>query len=78
MGSSAGGSYSGKSQPYASSYHVESSMHQKDIRDEVYHNGHYDKNPTAKNLNDAINGNYIGDKRTNAEIIFLIDTIYYL
>lgn len=71
MGSGSSGPY-GKSQPYAKSYHVEKSMHQKDIEDGVYHDGKYDKNPSAKNLNDMISGNYIGDKRTNLDLPYVI------
>ena len=73
MGSGSSGPY-GKSQPFASSYHVESSMHKQDIEAGIYHDGHYDKNPTAKNLNDMINGNYIGDKRTNLDLPYVITT----
>lgn len=71
MGSGSSGPY-GKSQPYAPKYHVEASMHKRDIADGIYHDGHYDKNPTAKNLNDMINGNYIGDKRTNIDLPYVI------
>lgn len=75
MGSGAGGSYgSGSgSQPYAPSYHVEKSMHENDIKNGTYHDGHYDKNPTAKNINDMINGNYIGNKNTNIVMPYVID-----
>lgn len=76
MGSGAGGSYgsgSGGSQPYAPSYHVEKSMHERDIKNGTYHDGHYDKNPTAKNINDMINGNYIGNKNTNIDMPYVID-----
>ena len=74
MGSGAGGSYGGGSgsQPYAPSYHVEKSMHEQDIKNGTYHDGHYDKNPTAQNINDMINGNYIGDKRTNIDMPYVI------
>ncbi len=76
MGSGAGGSYSGTnggSQPYAPSYHVEKSMHKMDVANGTFHDGHYDKNPTAKKLSDMIQGNYIGDKRTNLDIPYVID-----
>lgn len=75
MGSGSGGNYGGGggSQPYAPSYHVEKSMHEMDIKNGVYHDGHYDKNPTAQNINDMINGNYIGDKRTNIDMPYVID-----
>ncbi len=48
-------------------------MHQHDIDTGVYHDGHYDVNPTAKNLNDLVKGNYIGDKRTNLDLPYVID-----
>lgn len=70
MGSGSGNGYSGTrggSQPHASSYHVETDMHQMDINNGVYHDGHYDKNPTAQNINDMIHGNYIVDKHFNEE-----------
>lgn len=74
MGSGAKGSYGGSgSQPYAPSYHVEKSMHEMDIKNGTYHDGHYDKNPTAQNINDMINGNYIGNKRTNIVMPYVID-----
>ncbi len=76
MGSGSSGSYSGTSgasQPYAPLYNVEPKMHQFDINNGTYHDGHYDKNPTAKNLTDMINGNYIGDKRTTLEVPYVID-----
>ena len=75
MGSGAGGSYDGGSgsQPYAPSYHVEKSMHEQDIKNGTYHDGHYDKNPTAQNINDMINGNYIGNKHTNIDMPYVID-----
>lgn len=75
MGSGVGGNYGsgGGSQPYAPSYHVEKGMHAADIKSGVYHDGHYDKNPTAKNINDMINGNYIGNKNTNADMPYVID-----
>ena len=67
MGSGSSGPYGGGStgsQPYAPSYHVESSMKKNDIETGVY-KGRYTKNPTAKKLTDMINGNYIGNKTTN-------------
>ncbi len=76
MGSGASGIYgsgSGGSQPYAPSYHVVKSMHEQDIKKGTYHDGHYDKNPTAKNINDMINGNYIGNKNTNIDMPYVID-----
>ncbi|SDA39010.1 hypothetical protein SAMN02910275_00154 [Butyrivibrio sp. INlla18] len=76
MGSGASGKYTGtssQSQPYAPSYHVEPKMHQSDIDKGIYHDGKYDKNPTAKNLNEMINGNYIGNKNTNVDMPYVID-----
>jgi hypothetical protein len=71
MGSGSNGPY-GKSQPYAPTYHVERSMHKQDIARGVFHDGHYDPNPTAMNLNDMIKGNYLGDKRTNIDMPYVI------
>lgn len=47
-------------------------MHNKDIEAGIYHDGHYDKNPTAKPLEDMINGNYIGNKSTNMDLPYVI------
>ena len=55
----------GSSQPYAPSYHVEPKMLQYDKNKGTFHNGKYDKNPTAQNLSDTINGNYIKGKNFN-------------
>ncbi len=73
MGSGSSGPY-GKSQPFSPTYHVEKSMHQKDVEAGIFHDGHYDKNPTAQKLTDMINGNYIGDKRTNLDLPYVITT----
>ena len=76
MGSGSSSSYGGGSsgsQPYAPSYHVEKSMHERDVANGTFHNGHYEKNPTAKNINDMINGNYIGNKNTNIDMPYVID-----
>lgn len=78
MGSGSGNSYSGTSggsQPYSPTYHVEAKMHQMDIKNGTYHDGHYDKNPTAKNINDMINGNYIVSKTFSSDNMpYVIDT----
>ena len=76
MGSGPNGGYGGGgsgSQPYAPAYHVEKSMHEMDVKNGTYHDGHYDKNPTAMNINDMINGNYIGNKTTNLDMPYVID-----
>ena len=73
MGSGPTGPY-GKSQPFAPTYHVEKTMHQKDIEAGIFHDGHYDKNHTAKKLTEMIHGNYIGDKRTNLDLPYVITT----
>lgn len=76
MGSGSG-SYSGTSggsQNYSPYYHVEKSMHQYDIDSGTYHNGKYDLNPTAKKLEEMINGNYIGSKKMNDDsLTYAID-----
>lgn len=46
---------------------------ERDVKNGIYHNGRYDKNPTAKNINDMINGNYIGSKTTNIDMPYVID-----
>lgn len=77
MGSGSGSSYNGTrggSQPYASFYHVEPKMHQMDIKNGTFHDGHYDKNPSAKNIKDMINGNYIvGKTYNNDNMPYVID-----
>lgn len=76
MGSGRSGLYSGTnggSQPYAASYCVETKMHQYDINNGTYHDGHYDVNPTSVRLTDKIRGNYIGDKNTNFKMPYVID-----
>lgn len=49
-------------------------MHQKDIEAGIFHDGQYNKNPTAYKLTDMIDGNYIGDKRTNLDLPYVITT----
>ena len=62
------------SQPYAPTYHVEPDMHQQDIKNGVYHDGQYDKNPTAQNLSDAIKGNYVVSKTFNDDkLTYVVD-----
>ncbi|HOO08147.1 MAG TPA: hypothetical protein PLH83_16915 [Ruminococcus sp.] len=78
MGSGSSGPYGSSSsgsgsQPYAPTYHVDSVMHERDVTNGIYHDGHYDKNPTAQNINDMINGNYIGNKNTNIDMPYVID-----
>ena len=75
MGSGSSSSYSGGgSQPYAPSYHVTPEMKQYDINNGTYHDGKYDKNPTARKLVDAINGDYIVNKNFNGDsFTYVID-----
>ena len=78
MGSGVTGNYHGTygsdtSQPYRSTYGVTPDMKDYDIRTGVYHDGHYDKNPTANNINNLINGQYIRNKRTNGSFTYVID-----
>lgn len=77
MGSGAGSSYSGTSggsQPFAPFYEVEPKMHQMDVDNGTYHDGHYDVNPTAQKITDMINGNYIGNKNFNSDHLpYVID-----
>lgn len=70
MGSGTSSGYlkdNGGSQPFASSYHVDKPMLKADKERGTYHDGHYDKNPTAENLLDKVNGNYIGNKHYNVK-----------
>lgn len=77
MGSGSSGAYSGtsgSSQPFAAEYHVEKHMHDFDVRNKTFHDGHYDKNPTARNLNEMIKGNYIVSKNFNEQhLTYVID-----
>lgn len=78
MGSGINGAYSrtnGASQSYAASYHVEPAMKKYDKERETYHNGRYDKNPTAHELQTLINGNYIkGKTYSNENLPYVITT----
>ena len=76
MGSGAKGNYGeggDGSQPYAPTYHVVQSMREMDINNNTYHNGRYDKNPTASNIDDMIKGGYIVSKTTNIDMPYVID-----
>ena len=77
MGSGISGNYIGTipteaSQPYASSYEVTREMLQFDIDRGVY-NGIYEKNPTAKNIYDVINGEYIISPQRDKCLTYVID-----
>lgn len=77
MGSGISGNYNGtylaeKSQPYAKSYSVTSEMLQFDINRGVY-NGTYEKNPTARKIEDVINGEFIISENRNRYLTYVID-----
>lgn len=75
MGSGISGIYSGtleKSQKYASSYGVTPNMLQFDINRGVYDTT-YEKNPTAKNIYEVINGEYIISKNRDRYLTYVID-----
>ena len=75
MGSGISSNYSGtivNSQPYAKSYSVTPEMMQFDIDRGVY-NGSYEKNPTAKNINDVIVGEYIISDTRDRYLTYVID-----
>lgn len=75
MGSGVSGNYSGtteKSQPYAKDYGVTPEMKQFDIERGVF-DGKYDKNPTAKNIEDVINGEYLFSKDKSKNYTYVID-----
>lgn len=77
MGSGQSGLYSGtigSSQPYASSYAVTPNMLRRDEELGIYGPKGYRKNPTAKEIGQIINGNYIVDKHTNVRFVYAVDT----
>ena len=48
-------------------------MVKRDIKHGVYKPGFgYSQNPTSQNLSTLVNGNYIGDKRLNKEVPYVI------
>lgn len=76
MGSGSSGLYSGTkgaSQPYALSYHVTSDMLQYDKDRGVFHGGHYDKNPTAKNINSVFQDGKIDRSYDNQKLTYAVD-----
>ena len=75
MGSGISGNYNGtleESQPYASSYGVTPEMLQFDIDRGIY-DGIYEKNPTAKNIYDVIDGEFIISNACNRYLTYVID-----
>lgn len=77
MGSGVSGNYSGTSpteasQPYAESYEVTPEMLQLDINRGVY-NGTYELNPTAKKIENVINGEFIISNTRNRHLTYVID-----
>ena len=76
MGSGYSGLYSGtsgSSQPYSPSYAVVEDMMNWDIERGIYDEFGYGKNPTARNIEEYICGNYIIDKNTNGIFTYVID-----
>ena len=80
MGSGFSDIYSGTgggSQPYAESYHVVGAMRDVDKKDPDIYNSStgYFKNPTATNLDDAVNGNKVvfNDKNANGTMTYVMD-----
>lgn len=61
------------SQPYSATYHVDGKMQNLDKKLNVYKSNGYEINPTAKKLIDKVNGDYIGDRRTNMIVPYAID-----
>lgn len=76
MGSGVSGSYSSisdsQSQPFAPSYGVTGDMLEYDKNRGVY-DGKYDKNPTARNINDSIKGDYIEGPNFKKDLTYVID-----
>lgn len=76
MGSGNSSGYSkgnGGAQEYARSYHVDKPMLEADKKRGTYHDGHYDKNPTAEDLQDKVKGDYIGDKNFTMVLPYVVD-----
>lgn len=79
MGSGYSGLYHGtrgSSQPYAPQYHVMPDMKEKDFKEGILNSKReYPKNPSAKNLKDAIKGNaiYLDGKKANGNYTYVID-----
>ena len=77
MGSSYSNSYTNtkeRSQPYQTYYHVIEGIIEDDKAKGSYVNGSYLKNPTAKNIYELINGEYIGDKNFSSDsLTYVID-----
>lgn len=48
-------------------------MRKYDIESGIYGANGYKKNPTAQDISQMINGNYIGDKHTNGKFIYAVD-----
>lgn len=81
MGSGRSGLYSGtggSSQPYASSYHVVSSMHEMDRRDpDIWSDeSGYAKNKMAVDIENCVMGNSIiyDGKKVNGKMTYVVDT----
>lgn len=76
MGSGISGLYTGTrgaSQLYAKYYNVMPDMHISDEEKGISINNFYTKNPTAQNILEMIHGNYLGNKRTNGLMPYVID-----
>lgn len=79
MGSGSSSSYAGAggSQPYAETYHVVSKELSKDKKDPDIYNpsSGYFKNPTATNLEGAVQNNYIfiDGKKANGQYTYVMD-----
>ena len=76
MGSGISSKYTrsnGASQEYAPAYHVDKPMLNADKKRGTYHDGHYDKNPTAEKLLDKIQDDCIGSKSLSILVPYVVD-----
>ena len=76
MGSGTSSGYSkdsGGSQKYAPYYHVDKPMLEADKKRGTYHDGHYDKNPTAEKLLDKVNEDCIGNKSFTVLVPYVVN-----
>lgn len=65
----------GYSQPYKKQYSVYAKMIKKDIKYGVYNTDTgYSKNPTAQNLDNLVNGNYIVNKHFTKLVPYVVTT----
>lgn len=62
------------SQPYSPSYHVDNKMVEFDKKLNIYKSSGYEINPTAEKLINKVKDGYIGDKNTNMQVPYVINS----